>query len=535
MTVRSLTLLTALLMMVSLSGCGTDTKTASELGGSGFTPNHFDSTTTSNIIEGYVIKQDTDSKLICGDCHKTNRSDVTINQQWADSAHGGHLLSNGVVKDGDKLSPWAHYNWDDSTGTSADRKACQQCHTATGNFNFMKSQIAGTAYDPVNNDFSHLEGWTSSNKTSGQNELLYCWGCHIEIEIGTLHASATKGITTANWTDGSYLADGTAARIPINVSLPNLGNSNACMGCHTGRGNIETLMGKDFTPNPTAILSMTDATTFSTPKPTATATATHYMNAGATIFNELTKVGYEFLPAMDYENSAFRHDSTNCVACHMKSTSSHSLSVVAKDPTTGEIAAINTQASCDGCHSVIVMNATVLQQVATGYEQALEVFNDALTAKGYIWTPNHPYFKFDFNGDKVLDVADNLYTFTDPITKVVTYYDVVPVGATVAQGWKDVNADNIIDSNDSVSVNPLWPLQGDLGAAHNYNYFHHEAGAYAHNSKYAKRLIFDSVDWLDNGSMDGQITIDVDAYPSAAVWFGAPTGTGGSYVANIRP
>jgi hypothetical protein len=218
----------------------------------------------------------------------------------------------------------------------------------------------------------------------------------------------------------------------------------------------------------------------------------------------------------------------------MKSASSHSLSVVSKDATTGEMMTITTQATCDGCHSVIVMNAIVLQQAATGYEQALEVLSDALAAKGYIWTPNYPYFKFDYNGDEVLDVADNLYTFTDPITEVVSYHDVVPEGATVAQGWKDVNADNIIDSNDSVSVNPLWPLQGDLGAAHNYNYLHREAGAYAHNSKYAKRLIFDSIDWLDNMPMDGTISIDANTYPDAAIWFGATAPVGGFFQAE-RP
>ena len=522
MTVRSLTLLIALLMLVSLSGCGTDTKTTGDLGGVGFTANHFDLTTTSNIIEGYVIKQDTDRKLICGDCHRAD-NDVTINQQWADSAHAGHILTAGVVQDSEtKYSAWAHYDWD-----SVGFQSCQQCHTSTGNSNFMKSQVEGIDYNPVNNDFSHLEGWTSSNKSSGQNELLYCWGCHKEVENGTLLAPNDKGITTTNWADGSYLPDGSAARLPINVTLPNLGKSNACMGCHSGRGNIETLMGKDFMPNPAAILSITNATTFSTPKPTATATATHYMNAGATIFNELTKVGYEF-PTRDYANPHFRHDSTNCVACHMKSASSHSFSVVSKNATTGEITAINTQASCDGCHSVIVMNATVLQQTAAGYEQAMEVLNDALTAKGYIWTPNHPYFKFDFNGDKVLDVADNLYTFTNPTTKVVSYHVDVPEGATVAEGWKDVNADNIIDSNDSVSVNPLWLLQGDLGAAHNYNYLHYESGAYAHNSLYAKRLIFDSVDWLDGdtdtipdgNNMDGTITIG-GTYPEAQAWLNA--------------
>ena len=29
-------------------------------------------------------------------------------------------------------------------------------------------------------------------------------------------------------------------------------------------------------------------------------------------------------------------------------------------------------------------------------------------------------------------------------------------------------------------------------------YLHHEPGAYAHNRFYAKRLLFDSIDWIDN-------------------------------------
>lgn len=528
MSLRALTLLTTLLMLTFLSACGTDTKTVNELGGSGFTANHLDSSDTPNIIEGYVIKKDSNGKMVCEDCHKIDQSDVTINRQWADSAHAGHILSKGVVKDETKQSPWAHYNWDDT----ASRKDCQQCHTATGNSNFMKAQVADTPYVAADNDFSHLEGWTATNKTSGQNELLYCWGCHEDVEKGTLLAPLDKGVTTFGWKDpaGTILVK----------SLPNRGKSNACMGCHSGRGNIETLMGQDFTPTPTSALFITDATTFSTPKPTATATATHYMNAGATIFNAITKVGYEY-PSLNYANPFFRHDSTNCVACHMKSASSHSFNVVSKDATTGEMTTIKSQATCDGCHSVPVMNATLLQHAADGYEEALAVFNAALITKGYVWTPNYPYFLFDFNGDKVLNDTDKRYTFTDPTTKVVSYHVTVPVDATETGGWKDVVNDDIIDSKDSVVVSPLWPVQGDLGAAHNYNYLHHEAGAYAHNSLYAKRLIFDSIDWLDGdvsvdeNNMDSQIVIDATTYPAAAVWFGAPIGSTGNYTVTIRP
>lgn len=64
-----------------------------------------------------------------------------------------------------------------------------------------------------------------------------------------------------------------------------------------------------------------------------------------------------------------------------------------------------------------------------------------------------------------------------------------------------------------------WTNEGNFGAAHNYNYLHHEPGAYAHNRIYAKRLIFDSIDWLQNGALTG--TIDVSAATvEGAAWLG---------------
>ena len=44
-----------------------------------------------------------------------------------------------------------------------------------------------------------------------------------------------------------------------------------------------------------------------------------------------------------------------------------------------------------------------------------------------------------------------------------------------------------------------------MGAAFNYNLLHHDFGAFAHNSLYAKRLIYDSIDWLNNKAMDGDV------------------------------
>ena len=155
------------------------------------------------------------------------------------------------------------------------------------------------------------------------------------------------------------------------------------------------------------------------------------------------------------------------------------------------------------------MAVSVIEDEAEGYKQALELFNATLISKGYVWTPNHPYFMLDVNADGAITADDKMFKFTDPTTKAVSYSATLPAGATVAQGWTLTSA----------NVGPLWPNEGDLGAAHNYNYLLHEPGAYAHNRKYAKRLIWDSIDWLDNGVLNGSIVIPAEL-THAAAWLG---------------
>ncbi|MCK4910918.1 MAG: hypothetical protein KAR83_04725, partial [Thermodesulfovibrionales bacterium] len=44
-----------------------------------------------------------------------------------------------------------------------------------------------------------------------------------------------------------------------------------------------------------------------------------------------------------------------------------------------------------------------------------------------------------------------------------------------------------------------WPDLATLGAAYNLALLDHEPGAYVHNSKYTRMLIFDSIDFLEDG------------------------------------
>lgn len=473
-------------------------------------------TTIINKIEGYVVR--VNSATPCSDCHDMHRADIqppgllpdpstppSIHQQWARSGHAAKILkvkedyvkANFSSPNGNPGSnttgeldsapertaanaalvsaqaatdttaaAWTHYTWNDSTGTSNDRKSCQHCHTATGAANYLNNQAS---YDPANNNFSHLNGW-SANKNSPQAEVLYCWGCHSNAGTGQLRA-----------TDATTLDYKASSADTANIVIPKTGNgkSAACISCHAGRGNIVSQMGAGFTvATPDMALSST-----TTPKNSASATATHYLNAGATIFKDQTKVGYEF-PGLNYTNPGYyEHNAIGCTDCHMSSSQSHSFKVVAQNASGAVTGLMAT--NCVTCHNGDygtklqagdAAAASFLDKEASGYAQALAAFNDALIAQGYTWSSSYPYF---------------LFTGTQSDLK--------------------------------------WRTQGDLGCGHNFNYLKHEPGAYAHNSLYAKRLIFDSIDWLDNGALGGTIQINAASYPQAAVWFGAAAGTTGSY------
>jgi hypothetical protein len=44
-----------------------------------------------------------------------------------------------------------------------------------------------------------------------------------------------------------------------------------------------------------------------------------------------------------------------------------------------------------------------------------------------------------------------------------------------------------------------------MGAIFNFYMLYYDPGAFAHNRRYVKRLMFDSMDWLDNGKLDKSV------------------------------
>ncbi|MEW6429742.1 MAG: multiheme c-type cytochrome [Thermodesulfobacteriota bacterium] len=463
------------------------------------TTTHWDDPATTTKIEGYTMSK-TNARA-CRDCHDVHAADITINQQWAKSAHGGYILEAklaAVAPNGDPnyrtiqdvinvkaagvtetvgdpawAPAWVHYDWD-----ASNRQGCQRCHTATGLKNYLTDP---TTYSAANNNFSHLTGWANNAgviTSSGQNEMLYCWGCHTDNAGGLRDPGA---ITTDYLTDdGSMLA-----------TFPDVNGSNVCLACHQGResgGEIKADTG-NFS-NRSFINS-------------------HYLTAGGTLFQT---TGFEFA-GLNYDPPAFfAHDqigmgtdadlaaweATNgtpgpCIGCHMSSTEKHLFLPV--EMTGGVISAI-TASVCVNCHdgghgpafvakggdaAAVAAAAAFLEAEKTELHAALEALEAQLAQRGYFFANSHPYFHIDTNANGFLD----------------------PGEINSANGVK-----NWISGIDATG-------KLNMGAAFNYNLLEHDPGSYAHNRYYTKRLIYDSLDFLDNGLFDGSVGNGIDTVAAA--------------------
>lgn len=245
----------------------------------------------------------------------------------------------------------------------------------------------------------------------------------------------------------------------VPVVFPDVGNSNVCSACHSGHGNKEEMV-KDRETR-------------------AGSSSSHHLPAAGILFSAESHLGYEYnsvIPGLDYSDpQIFAHrylglngdspesGSGPCVACHMGDGAEHTFEVVTKDAITKEITGIVHKATvCDTCHrGNFEMTPTFLQGKSTQFYNSVELLGN---------------------------YVNQTYGFTN--------YNSVPIGNSIS----DIEA---------------------YGALQNYLILEgEEPGAFAHNSTYAKRLVYDSIDWLNNGSINADVSIPLTTHYNAALWFG---------------
>jgi mono/diheme cytochrome c family protein len=443
---------------------------------------HFDNAarTVGTDIQGYVVRKGANSA--CVDCHNPHTANLAINRQWKSSGHGDFTAE-----------AWKHYRW-----TDASRASCQRCHTATGAMNYLT--------DPANyNSANNVYSWKSTTATDNRSEMLYCYACHTNYYGGL----RTPGVITASYTG-----------VSPEPTFPDAKGSNICLSCHTGRESGDSVK---------AITGGFDNLTFIN---------SHYLTAGGTVF---AVTGYEYA-GRDYEAvrilahdqgdkhdligmgvvtgdgpfDAVRQNYVNgpCVSCHFGSRDPNGLSVLTKasDNTLSHSLSPLTRYAdndlalnpvCVVCHTTrgegtnaaiawLGDDATAATLTGTThkarYQAALEALKVQLALKGYVFTTAYPYF--------------------------------------ATKNW--LSAGDTDTTGNTTGKN-------NMGAAFNYNLMKHDPGGVVHNRRYTRRLIYDAIDWIDDGVLNYSVSTTLNAldggtevYKTSAIAYILQSSTGTS-------
>lgn len=479
---------------------------------SGVLPNDLDSV-------GYAVSRGTSRASKCNWCHNPHYNNITEqHREWSESGHGEP-----------RALPFMHYDFktrgtDNATTANSTATDCVRCHTTTGYINYVSS------------NFTDISPWGAYRKSDGtvkidpvsksvvpmdnQKQVIYCNVCHDAgnhpLGDGVAYGFERRRVpkVTAYY---NYQATVSGVTIKLNATreadYPNivarfddLATSNMCLACHVGRESGDTLQALG-----SELVKISPAATDMLFKNVGFINS-HYLTAGATLFR---KSGYEF-PGRNYNDDyAYKHKSLGvgnsfgtgndgpCVTCHLKSdspaTSRHSFMAVSREP-------VNSAADlpldqtitkilspfCANCHyngsaTSFDGSAVSAQSIKSKYRAALDVMQIALEKyRSYYFFNAHPYFYvnpyvvgYKESGACSNNVAvKNWLTGADPLT-----WDAAKKSCTTLP---------LID--DAISGTG----EANMGAAFNFNLLFHDYGAFAHNSRYVKRLIYDSFDSIDH-------------------------------------
>lgn len=363
----------------------------------------------------------------CTACHDPHKADKGISQEhrdWADSKHGD---VNGLA--------WANRDFKNSVD-------CIRCHTSTGLINYVESGYKlPTATWAQAGDFTR--------------EVATCKTCHTSYAYGERVRPA--GQYTAPYTDAP-------------TKYPNIGKSNLCITCHTGR------ISGDSIKNSTSDFSNTSFKN------------SHYLTAGGTVFS---KSGFHY-EGRNYDSNISRtgavqnypHDdlgvsatgtaaadayiaanglssSGPCVVCHLTSEKLGVKSTHTFAPFTeyaaGDVALNPVCVTCHGRGAGSNAKTAWFEETwKLRADAGLDALKAQLALKGFNYTTGYPYF--------------------------------------AAKNWGDATTG-----------------KPNMGAAFNYNLLAHDPGAVAHNRYYTRRLTYDSIDWLDDGILNYSVFATLNA------------------------
>jgi formate-dependent nitrite reductase cytochrome c552 subunit len=388
----------------------------------------------------------------CRACHNPHNNTLTDNhREYAKSLHGD---PRGVA--------WSSRDFKQSA-------ACIRCHTTTGYISFVSS------------GFSVPTQGFGAGDTS--REVLGCNGCHTSYDFKNSIRKVQPYTASYNNFNGTALA-----------SFPDVGESNLCIPCHSGRNSGQSINAitsfsnvsfvnphylaaaglmymqigfTNFTSADAAIGSSTygkslSPDNISTPGGKVGGTTSTHRKFGTPFINGDSHKPSFFVPGVFDQNGP-------CVTCHLNASgvskrfgSGHSLKIDAN--------AYNQV--CINCHTAenaVALNANNFRSVflepqAEAMATSLELIKQLLlTRYGISFEESaSPYF-FD---------------------------ERLPMVSGKKQPVKDWTRGGAVDGRKL------------MGACFNLNLLTRDPAAYAHARSYSRRLVYDSIDFLDDGAMN---------------------------------
>ncbi|GFO64796.1 hypothetical protein M1B72_05195 [Geomonas paludis] len=438
-------------------------------------------------LANFSTAQYVTTQVKCDKCHYTAVSPgvdsfvlLQEHRDWAKSAKGDYRSAALTSFDFKTMGTAG------ASPATTVQKDCVRCHTTTGFNNYVNSGFTDIAPFGVPGDAP------DGDRT---REMIGCPACHAPTPFSSNYGRLSVGIVdditgtpdVRSWYNYSSAATGKIIRskLFLDSNAYQLGDSNICITCHAGRLAGDVI--KQVTTN-----ASTGAVSCSTLPSIVCrlgngAVADGLINdfwgnvdfidphggvAANMIYPDNLRPGYEFRPA----SSSTAHANVGmpekgpCVGCHMGSPSAKHAFTALSTASNGVIGAIRSEA-CANCHGIgaVAIDPNELQKKKEAYNAALSFIATQLTARGIHYNrEKSPYF---FN---------------------------------TAAAEEQTQAARVTNWNKSATFRGA-----DLmGAAFNLRLLDSGSG-WVHNGVYAKRLLYDTIDYLDDGQLNKSVVITV--------------------------
>ena len=384
------------------------------------------------------------SSSSCNGCHNPHdmTSLLSVNKQWAQSAHG-------AISD----VPFNEQAFIKST-------SCNRCHSGTGFRYYMNNNKTAITAAVL-------------GKYSSAREAIGCSACHVDYSWKRITGLATFTTFSTPYTRSSTVGGTISKAFPTNV-----GDTGLCIPCHAGRnggGAVQAITNPANASLPTphylaaagmmylksAFINFTTlSATIGTSTYAKSLTSSDDISGGVTSTHR--KLGTTAINGDSHNPSFFvpgNLDSNGpCVTCHM--TAGHTLQI--DGPTYTKV--------CSNCHTSEGGTPLTADNFRTVFlDPQSEAFQNTLSyAKSLLSTR----YKITY------DPANYPYL-----------YDQNAGNAAV----KDWTRGGTLTNASAIKL---------MGAAYNILLIDKEPAAYVHARTYTRRLLYDTIDFLDDGVMN---------------------------------